>query len=262
MRYARTIGLGLVAGAGVAILAAAARALRSSSPATTPAPARHVDPQVAARHVWARPILRAAFNAKIGREPTLAELQYLHGVAFHETRYGRANFIGDIKNEKNWGAVQCLPSDPAEACTAQTEDSKASGKHYPARFKVYKSDELGAQGTVSNVVGKSRPLTAAVLASAHPTVFGASLAMRREHYYEGFCPHAKAQFGADAVDESFKSPDKNQATQACEREAVEGHAAAALWPIIQDVASSLGEGIAIPLGTFDDAQRAYRQANA
>jgi hypothetical protein len=210
-------------------------------------------PTNTASHKAARPIVREALIKLLGREPTPAELQYGPAIGWLETNYGRG-WKGPMVGSNNWGAVQCAKGSTLPCISY--EDSRADGTKYTVSFRKYDSPVDGAADMLRHVF-KLRPITAGALTSSRPTVFRASYAMRREKYYEGFCPKATKQFGSAAVRASLANPDKDDATRACAREATTAHAERA-DSIIAQIAGSLGEFMDMPLGTYEDAAGYYR----
>lgn len=205
-------------------------------------------------HSGARPIMVAAFKRVMGRDPTLAEIQYVQAVANLETSYGKGwkdERCPGGSSSNNWGAVQARGGEAQFPCT----DSHPDGSRYQQGFKVYATPEDGAADVVKHVF-VNRPKTAAALASSSPTIFRASYAMRREVYYGGFCPKAVKQYGSAIAIPSYKNPDQDEGTKACAREAIELHATTAQRGI-NAIAKAMGEP-AMPLGTYDDADAWYR----
>lgn len=212
-------------------------------------------PAVAAAHRAARPILLEAFQNVMGRKPSLRELQYAHAIAWLETSYGRG-WKGEMQNANNWGAVQCpLNAQDGPNCVPY-EDSYSSGAKYKVSFRRYPTPVAGAEDVIRHIF-KLRPITAASLANGEDD-FHASYAMRREKYYGGFCPLATAKYGIADANASLGHPDKNEGTQACEAEAVGLHARRAHL-ISQNVAASLGESVAAPLGVYEKADQDYKK---
>jgi hypothetical protein len=243
--YTSALVVGGVAAAAALVLLARRGAVKARPGAA--------NPTNAASHRAARPIVAAALKGLLGREPTLAELQYGQAIAWLETNYGRG-WKGAMVGSNNWGAVQCAKGS-TQPCISY-EDSYADGTKYTVSFRSYASAEEGAADMLRHVF-KLRPITAGVLHSGDGTTVRASYAMRRERYYEGFCPKATKQYGAAAVRPSLATPDKSDATKACAREAIESHGGRA-DDIISQIAGSLGEPMAMPAGTYDDADAWYR----
>ncbi len=143
----------------------------------------------------------------------------------------------------------------AGGCVAY-EDGYADGTRYKVSFRSYDSDVDGAADVMRHLFDK-RPRVAAALGEKGATVFRASFAMRRERYYEGFCPAATKAFGGAAVRPSLRSPDSTPATIACAQEAVKAHAQR-IAQIIKELAGACGDAVALGLGTYDDADAWYR----
>lgn len=218
-------------------------------------------PADAARHVEGRRVLEQGFQLALGRQGTLAELQYVQSVGgFAESSYGRG-WKGAMANCFNWGAVQCNANNRNQpgGC-APYEDSHSSGEKYSQEFRCYTSNAEGAADLVRKVI-KDRPRTAAALA-AHRSIFDASFAMRRERYYGGFCPKATTAHGKETANASFGKPDRDGGTLACQQEAVTGHAER-IHHGMRVIAASLAERLAMPLGDYDSARERYmKEANA
>lgn len=212
-------------------------------------------PQNVELHRNARPIVQAALERVLGRSPTPYELQYGHGVAWLESNYGRG-WKGPMVGSNNWGAVQCPKGSTGGDCIPY-QDSFADGTRYDVSFRRYATPEDGAADALRHVFAK-RPRTAAAIAGKGATVYRASFAMRRERYYEGFCPNATKRYGRPAVRASLSKPDSSDATLACQKEAVENHAKR-LSSIVRDVAAAAGDTYALPLGTYEDAERWYHE---
>lgn len=248
MRRALVAGLG---GGVLVLVTLASLAGSASSPAPAPEPppappAVIVPPARAAAHRAARLVLRPAAASVLGRAATLAELQYLHAVFFIESSYARG-WTGAMVGSHNFGAVGCH-----NACECIAfDDSHADGTKIHAHFCGYASDDAGAQDAIHEVLVR-RPGVDVALRAKHPSTFAASLFMRLGHYYEGFCPDAAKSFGGAVVNRSFQHPDESEGTRACEREAVTAHAKRA-FQLAQEVAASLGEPLALRLGSFDEA---------
>lgn len=285
---------GLVAGAAAIAYSLFKRDGGDLTSPLAPAPpgdAPATSPKNAAQHKAARAVVAAALTALLGREPTAYEMQYGHGVVWLESNYG-TGWKGSMVGSNNWGAVQCsskaamggvfddlyslvaeyigvftgeLPLAVAALYEVMTlggacipyQDSFADGTKYSVSFMSYPTPEDGAKDALRHVFIK-RPRTAAALVGKYATAFRASFAMRRERYYEGFCPGASKQYGGSAVRASLSNPDKDAATRACQRETVEAHAKR-IHSIALDVAGACGDQYAIPLGTYEDAERWYHE---
>ncbi len=188
-------------------------------------------------HRAARQTCIDAFTKEMGREPTTAELQYLQAVAFLETTYGNG-WKGEMVGSNNWGAVHCTPKQEkddtffgllrgntgvniggtrisAGRCISYT-DTHSDGSKYSQTFRSYATPEDGARDVVKNIF-KQRGVSKALESGS---IYDASLEMRRGHYYSGWCPEATKKYGAKVARESEQTPDKNEGTLACEREAL------------------------------------------
>jgi hypothetical protein len=215
-----------------------------------------MNPKNAELHRWAAGIVRPELTRLLGRAPSDYELQYGMGVGFHEGTYGRGKYKvqdGAPQPQNNWGAVQC---GKGQSDCAIATDSFADQTEYQTGFRNYPTPNAGAADMLRHVFQK-RPRTADALRSKGATAMRASLAMRRERYYEGWCPGAKKQYGGEKVRGSLSNPDKTEATRACQEEAVITHAKS-LAEHARHIAGALGHSHALPLGTFEDAMKWYR----
>ncbi|EYF07055.1 hypothetical protein [Chondromyces apiculatus] len=140
------------------------------------------------------------------------------------------------------------------------EDSRADGSKYSVSFRAYDTPLDGATDLARHVFGL-RPSVADALSSPQATCFRASFAMRREKYYEGFCPAATKAHGATNVRKSLGNPDADAATKACEQEAVTAHAKRA-YQLVSEAAFAAGDARRIPLGTFEDAKTWWTKRRA
>lgn len=217
-----------------------------------------------ASHKWARPIAESALAMVLQRKPELAELQYGQAIGWVETNYGKGWVrcpagcqgecdIAGAQASNNWGAVQAKSGPSFQWC-----DSHPDGKTYKQRFRRYDSPRDGAADMMGHIFSR-RPMVALALSDPRPTVYKASLAMRRAVYYGGFCPKAVARFGPGIAIPSYREPDRDEGTRACEREAVELHAKK-VHETIRAIAASNGDPSALPLGSFDDAMTWYIRA--
>lgn len=212
-----------------------------------------VDRSKDAIHKAARPIIEVAVKRVVARDGTEPELQYVQGVAYVETNYGRG-WSGAGIGSNNWGAVQCPANAQDGPDCFPYQDSQSSGEKYKIAFRRYATPEDGATDVAKHVL-KQRPITASVLADPKGTIYRASFAMRRERYYGGFCPKATARYGAEVANSSFAHPDRDEGTKACQRECVELHAKT-VGKVIQAIAAAIGKE-PMRLGTYEDAEKWY-----
>lgn len=101
-------------------------------------------------HIEARQALEGAIKRIEPKlYPSQALLQYLQGMAYIESHYGK----GAATN--NWGNVQCSHSPPARdgECVILT-DHKVTGEKFKWPYRVYASPEDGAFGMVSLIARK------------------------------------------------------------------------------------------------------------
>lgn len=202
----------------------------------------------AAQHKMARATFELAESRYKRKALSKAALQYAQGVALLESTYG-LGWKGAMVGSHNWGAVQCTNQSAADCIAYQ--DSYPDGTTYKVSFRRYADDIAGADDVLHHVLDV-RPKVAAALAEPRPSVMRASYAMRREHYYGGFCPVATKSGGSEAAQASFATPDRDAATKACAREAIEAHAKV-MWNHVQEIAAALGEKPALELGSYADA---------
>lgn len=234
-----------------------------------------VSPNERAAHQWARPIVTAALRSLLGREPTLAEIQYGQAVGWLETSYGRGwkkppqkcidqgmpiDYAG-AQASNNWGAVHATGSQPSfKWC-----DSKPNGEVYAQAFRVYPSPEEGAKDKLRHTFVLRKAVAKAVT-GPQATVWRASFAMRRGMYYGSWCNKAVAQYGASVGGVTAQRelalaktvPEASEGILACEKEAATLHADTA-FKIIRKIAASLNEPVAMPLGDYEDAIEWYRR---
>jgi hypothetical protein len=200
-------------------------------------------------HSNARPIIEAATAATLGRKARAATRQYVQAIGWLESNYGQG-WKGAMVGSNNWGAVQCAAG--ASPCIAY-QDSFPDGTTYKVSFRSYATPLEGATDLARHVVG-IRPRVRQALEERSPSVFRASYAMRREHYYGGFCPVASKQYGGAIAKASFGTPDHSDGTRACAEEAITAHAKR-VWADVQKIAAESGEAPALELGSYDDADR-------
>lgn len=225
-------------------------------------------------HRAARQIVMEAGEEVLGRPLTMAELQYVQAVAFLETGYGNGWKKGMV-GSNNWGAVHCSKREEgldrflgvsagsfginigttrvSFGNCIEHEDTRPDGSSYKQTFKTYATPKDGAKDVVKHVL--TQRSTGKALGS-DGSIYGASFIMRREKYYGGRCPQAVKQYGATAAQQSVGTPDKNEGTQACEREAVEAHAKR-VQEVINDIATSNGDATKPPLGSYEDAKNRF-----
>lgn len=239
----------------------ASLALRAPDVPEQPAKPVSVSAGEAALHRSMRPVIVAAFEQATGRKPTLAELQYVSAVAWLETRDG-TGWPANMAGAHNWGAVQCdTKKEGPETCIPH-KDHDSGGGEFAVGFKRYASDVDGAADVVKHVI-RIRPRTAAALAEKNPSAYRASYAMRREHYYGGICATAMKTKGVSQQQaaRSFSKPDESEATKACAEDTIGQHANIVMRNA-QAIAQTLGEPVALRLGTYADADNWWRNGAA
>lgn len=213
-------------------------------------------PPGSARDVWARGIVKPALESLLGREPSLAELQYGQSVGKIESSYGAGwnkcpctdpsdCDVAAAQASNNWGAVQAKAGQPGFSWC----DTNPDGSKYKQRFRSYATPQEGAADKL-RIMFRNMPAVAASLASDGATVYRASLAMRRSTYYGGWCPKAISQYGQAA--NRYGDPKGVPAALACEAEAVAQHAKRAKQ-VIDAIAAANRDPKALPLGTLEDA---------
>ena len=191
------------------------------------------------RHRNAAAVMREAWKAEHGAEPTPRELLFALAVADAETNYGRG-WKAPCAGSNNWGARQITASEKAKGVpSCEYTDSHPDGTRYPIGFKVYASPVDGARDVV-RLLTTQRPETWAVMRNPRGTIYAFSDRMRREKYYGGFCPTAvKAHPGAKVA--VYGAPEgKGAAVVACHEEAVAHHAESFVGRRIVEIAAALG----------------------
>lgn len=219
-----------------------------------------VSPQEAALHKAMRPIILDAFRLA-GQTATPAAIQYMSAVAWLETRDG-TGWPPNMAQAHNWGAVQCdTKKEGPETCIPH-KDHTSGGDEFSVGFRRYPSDVEGAADVVKHIF-KHRPRTAAALAEANPSIYRASYAMRREKYYGGICttPMKDGRTTKQEANDSFAHPDATPGTRACAEDNVGQHARIVLRNA-KAVAQTLGEPLALRLGTYADADSWWRGSAA
>lgn len=217
-----------------------------------------LNPKNAAEHRAARSILLQAFQEE-GESPTLQELQYVQGVGWQETSYGKGwgPVAARLQNPElltlnNWASEQCSPL--GDDCIGG-EDHLPDGSAFTVGFRKSSTPVDGARQLVKEVIKQRRGVQSA-LKDPEVTVMRASYLMRRGTFYGGYCPAATKTYGAAAARASLKEPDRDEGTRACAREAIETHARL-IWSAIRDIAGATGDATIIPLGTYDAADEWY-----
>lgn len=175
----------------------------------------------AERHRWARPILVAAWLQEFPDQSDpnnvadLCELQILHAQGGHEGWFGFATTPAGWEGSNNWGACDYLDGDENKipGCTGffESTDHKADGTVITVRFRTYATPVDGARDLVHEAL--KRRGGDAVIDFGNLTRYATTL--RANHY-----------FVAPVADY-----------------------AAALWSWIPEIASALGEPVAVALDT-------------
>lgn len=236
-----------------------------------PCPQKDINTHFNGRQV----ILSAAANIYPRRTLSPIELQIAQVIGWHETRYGRSPLPKTPKGFTtfNWGGVQCGAAVPSGATCMQSEDRTAGQVVYPVKFVAYQSSELGCADMLRHIF-LHRPFTAELLQNAAAesdepgvdsngvTLFRVAYSLRREKYFESFCPKAKAAYGLQGVAGSLANPDGNGGQRACADEAV------AVWVSTQQkwynemlAPNCLNEPLQFPIGTIEDAAAWYKYRN-
>lgn len=255
MRLPYILGAALAAG-GAAFVAAGRKGAISNSvkPSTQFAkvPLAQISEQQKAIYQGAAEVMKRAYGNVLSRSPSDAELTYLLAVAKLETSFGRG-WKEPMKASNNWGAVQCGKSVDPSTCIPY-EDSYPDGRRYKISFRSYPTPEDGAGDVVKHIL-VHRPGVEAALKSDNPTIFRASLTMRRTSYYGGFCPKTVSKYGGYGRLIGQRDP-QSPSEWSCEREAVEMHAKSVVSKIASEIASALGTE-PMALGTYEDALAWY-----
>ena len=231
------------------------------------------------KHIWARQIMLEAFREKMGREPTIEEIQYLQAVAFGETGYGAWGGKPEMAGSNNWGAEHCSMAQQKDPTLQSglnalgsiagffgtvnignncipSSDSSSNGKGFNVSFKKFNTPKDGAASMIGRIM-KGSPNAAAAVSGGFP-IMHMSYGMRRDSYYGGFCRDATKKYGAQVgTAANIKDPDRNEGFQACAEEATIGHAKD-IKRFINDIAFANGDPSALSLGSFADADAWYR----
>lgn len=150
-----------------------------------------------ADHTWGREVLRGAWLATFGREPTTRELQAVAAVSIGESPYGMGVFklldhetgetIGTTSGTNNWGAIQAGHDAPCAADAFEATDSRpnadGTSTYYNRCFRRWETPELGAAAYLRTLLtGKRASVAEAV---SHGTAQDIAEAMHATRYYEG-----------------------------------------------------------------------------
>lgn len=134
-----------------------------------------------ASHKDARGWAIAGTEAALGREPTLAEVQFVQAVALGESGYG-AGWKDDGAGSWNMGAVQAgkPPCDPATSFlyTDSHPQPDGSSVKYEWCYRKYPTPEAGMQA-VANILYNQMSIDPS-------SIEAVSTQMYDKHYYEGF----------------------------------------------------------------------------
>lgn len=198
-------------------------------------------------HKNERQFIVDALTKLLKRKPYLFEVQYGQAVLWLETNYGQWQ-TPNMQGSFNEGAVHCKGEGPY--CILH-QDTLPDGTTFTVYFKKYNSKEEGIEDALRNVF-TLRKRTAKALSSPNATIMRASKAMRHETYYGGHCPEATKEYGSHDANASLKTPDLNDGTKACTKEAVIEHARI-IDRAVKEIAGACGDPYTIPLGTYDDA---------
>jgi len=204
----------------------------------------------------ARPIIVAAWQAVLGRAPSIFEAQLTGAIARAETGYG--TWTGPCEGSHNWGAIMCRSGSTESAACCAHDDTRQDGTPFAALFKVYPDDLAGATDLVRELTTR-RPLTRAALGQGS-SVRAVSEALYRERYYGSKCPQAIRTYGAAAAKESSWGNAQHQPTsaagRACDEEAIGAHATR-VHQLASEIAAKLGEPApALGSGTMSTTTKA------
>jgi len=144
--------------------------------------------EVQSPHAKARQWALEGTRQALGREPTLAETQFVQAVAFIESGYG-SGWKGEGVGSWNMGAVQTRETDPAKSFLYTDTHPQPDGtsKSYSVRFRKYPGPVEG-MADVAKILYRQMKI--------EPTSIGAvSRQMYDRHYYEGFGPTKEARIG-------------------------------------------------------------------
>lgn len=140
------------------------------------------------RHAYAREIMYQAVRDHLGREPTLAEIQFPQAVACFESNYGRG-WRGPCEGSHNWGATQhgrdtresVNHGTPCSEESCANRDSTPETGWYMGCYRRYASDYDGASHMV-RVIYRSDDTAAA---AAQGDLEGFARGMYEAMYYGG-----------------------------------------------------------------------------
>ena len=167
---------------------------------------------------FGRQHLSAAWESVFGRPPELWEIQPVQAVARLESGYGRGSYKNAVTGESavinNWGATQCNHGPPCGDSCFEVTDHHADGSAYNWCYNRYDTPAQGAAAflrIIKRIVDKKVGWDAALGARSTDTFVAA---MKSGGYFEA--PLQKYQ-------------DK-------------------VWNLAQDIASTLGEQMAVGKG--------------
>jgi hypothetical protein len=211
--------------------------------------------RLASVHRWGRGLIIQALKAVLGRDPTLGEIQLAQAIGWVEGNYGKAK-PGGSDAENNWGGVQC--GNPGVGNCRPAKDSYTDGKQYSTGFLSYATPLDGATDMVKQIQGRGGFSGL----DQSGTIMGAMLTLRRNAYYGGFCPKAVAQHGSRyTAFASLTKPYLNDATKACDQEAVEKYADEVYRLSTKDIGGANGDPHAPPLGDFASADDWFKNSD-
>jgi hypothetical protein len=213
----------------------------------------------AALHRWARDYIIRALRAVLGREPTMAEIQYTQAVGWLEGNYGKAK-PGGSDAINNWGGVHCPTGMPiGEGNCRRGKDKYSNGKVFRVGFLSYNDPYDGCLDMVKNINARG---SYGVLGETG-TVMATSLVMRRGSYYGSYCPKAVAQYGSTSQTGylSLVAPYLSEATRACDQEAIELHAGKVYDLIVNEIGPANKDGEGIKLGDFESTDQWFQNSD-
>lgn len=131
-------------------------------------------------HAEARDWAFEGTKEALGREPTLAEVQFVQAVAFLESRYGQG-WKNDCVGSFNMGAVQAhMPPCGDDSClyTDSHPNDDGTSTKYEVCFKRY-TDAVSGMRDVARILYKQMKIRPDSIESVSTQLYD-------HHYYQGF----------------------------------------------------------------------------
>jgi hypothetical protein len=176
---------------------------------------------------WAQRIFLTAWAREFDRPPTPQEKQTILAIARHERHFGLADKPAAGRGKHNWGGVQCSAKTHGDECYPGN-DKDLQGVTYPARFKIYKTDEDGAQHLIQ-LVTKRRPHVHEAMRRGD--LFAVAREMGTRRVIDGKTYYAYHQTPVDTYYKALRSNARIIAKNLHEPLAVDGEASATSMPL-------------------------------